>query len=264
MNLLYLTISVIVLAILYNNVESFNQFNILFIRLGSVLLLGSVYFAGKYIYYITKQSSAIYHNLKHGYKTVVLILLILLLVLAYSNQKEVVNSITKSIDKITFSKFNPIELSEGKIVTKSQGFLDKLVNTFSGFLPAPWGTVVVWVVIFAIVLSLLSKFVFHGDLPSWITWLIIFIGIIMLFQYKMPYATVPVTFNAHCNGNQFSLDTNILGLGQMGVALQCADYKSSQCRTLCVNEKPYCQCEANLWDQLFHQKGDWIYSIFGG
>jgi len=266
MNLLYLTIFTIIMAILYKNIDFFNQYTLLFFRIGSVLLLIGAYFTVRYIYYIINQIRSKHHNLPNGYKVLIVLLIIIILIFIYNNSNLFTDTIKKTTHKITLSNFNPIASS--KLVSSSNVVSPDAVSSkmdfrkFTSFLPQPWGFLLFWGIVIAITLTLLSKFVFHGELPTWLVWMIVIVGIIMVFQYKIPYSTVKISTFGQCDqNNNFRLENNFFGVGEMGVAMHCMEYKSSQCRPMCMDKNPMCQCEANLIDIVFRQKGDWF---FGG
>lgn len=263
MNILYFIIFIILTLIIYNNIIFFNQYTLFFIRLGSVILLLSTYFTIKYAYYLLKQIKSKHHNLTNGYKALIAILIIIILIVLYNNPDFMIGKIKNTTDKVSLSNFNPLVTSQlienTNIVSSKDSNINKDLNVFRGLLPQPWSFILFWGILVTIGLVLLSKFVFHGSLPTWLIWVLIILGVIMIFQYKIPYGQVGVNTFGNCDekGN-FQIKNNFLGLGQMGLALQCAEYRSSQCRPMCIENKPTCQCEANLIDLIFHQKGDWI------
>ncbi|MBI2101548.1 hypothetical protein HYT53_02955 [Candidatus Woesearchaeota archaeon] len=268
MNLLYFIISVIVVAILYKNVDFFNQYTLIFFRIGSLLLLIGTYFIVSYLYNIIKQIQSKHYNLPNGYKAIIAILLIFLLIFIYNHSNLFTSTVKRTTDKISLSNFNPIASSKligSSNIVSPDAISSKLdFRRFTSFLPQPWGFLLFWGIIIAIALTFLSKFVFHGELPIWLVWILFIIGIIMIFQYKIPYNTVKVSgFNMKCNeNNKIIVENSALGFGEMVVGMElsisCLEYKSSQCRPTCINKQPMCQCEANLIDLIFHQKGDWF------
>lgn len=264
MNILYLTISIIATAIIYDNIYFFNQYDLWIIRLGSILLLSGVYFIFKYLYYILKQIKNKHSNISHGQKAIIAILLIILLLFIYKNPVATTKTIKETTNKVTLSHFNPFETSGEKIV--SDDFISELdLRKFTSFLPQPWGFLLFWGLIVLIVLLLLRRFIFDGYFPDWIVWILVVVGVIMLFQFKIPYNTVSVAdYNTYCDDSgNVRLKSNMFGLGGMSMSLSCVEYKSSQCRPLCEGQTPVCQCEANIIDQIFYQKGEWILGIFG-
>lgn len=268
MDFLYLIISIIFSAILYKNIDFFNQYILIFLKVGSLLLLGGIFFIGFYLIRICKQIRNKHHNLSNGYKVIIAIIVIMVLVVILYNPSAMTTKIKKLSDSISLANFNPFVSS--KLVSNTNIISPDSISAkldfrkLTNFLPQPWGFIIFWGIVIAIILGLLAKFVFHGYLPSWFVWTLAIIGIIMLFQFKIPYATVDAaSFNVKCNdNNQVVVENSMFGIGEMAaqtsMSLSCLDYKSSQCRPLCNEKKPVCQCEANLLDIVFHQKGDWI------
>ena len=104
------------------------------------------------------------------------------------------------------------------------------------------------------------------SIPGWLIVIIILIvGYILLIKIYLPYdELIPIDdYNSYCENNSVKIQNNFFGLGELTVAMNCMEYKSSKCKPTCENEKPYCQCEAVLYDLLFTQKGDWVLNGFG-
>lgn len=263
MNILYLTIAFLFTLFIYKTIGFFNEYNLLFLRIGSVLLLIGTYFCIKQVFYILKELQRQHYYLPYGYKILIAVLVIILLLIIYKNPNIFTASIKKITDKIVISNFNPFSTSQlinaTNIVSPSAKSSRFDLRNFINFLPLPWGFLIFWALIIGILMTLLSKFIFHKSLPEWLVWSLIILGVIMAFQYKIPYERVGVSDVGSCdNSNNFKLENNFFGLGQLSLSLTCPDYMSSQCRPMCMNNKPICQCEANIIDIIFHQKGDWI------
>lgn len=45
-----------------------------------------------------------------------------------------------------------------------------------------------------------------------------------------------------------------------GFGLRCTEYKSSKCQPVCVEDRPHCECQAIVLDQLINKPGDWFIS----
>ena len=272
MNILYLTISFLATLFVYKEVDFFNQYNLLFIRLGSTFLWVGLYFVIKYGIKSLKQIRNKHYNLSLGYKVLISLLIIILLVVIVLNPQATANSIQKGTEKFSISKFNPFSVSklinDTNVVSPNSEGSSFDIRSLAKFLPEPWGFIIFWIVIVSILLYLLTKFVFKGTLPNWLIWLLVIIGIVMAFQFKIPYDHVALNdANLACNSNnQVTIKNTYFGAGsffaQTEFSTACLEYKSSQCRPVCVQNKPNCQCEANLIDILFHQKGDWILGAF--
>jgi len=267
MNILYLIIFIILTVIFYSNLDFFNDYELLIFRLGSLLVLVGIFFVIKYIYYISKQLKKGHSSLRNGHKVIIAILIILALLFVYFHQETYIPKIKDITSKFSISDFNPTTIELGNQTSKYIVQKEIIPSSLTNFLPQPWGFLALWAVIIIVVLLLLRKFVFHGEIPDWLIWILVIVAIVMVFQFKIPYDTVKMNdYNLYCGEQgQVLVKDNLFGLGtwasQMGASFSCLDYKSSQCRPLCQNNIPVCQCEANLVDLVFHQKGDWI---FGG
>ena len=262
-NILYFLVSFIFSLIIYDNISFFNRYNLLFLRIGSVLLLIGVYFSFKYLYYVIKQIRNRHYNLSRGYKVVIALVTIVILLLIYLNPAPVITKIGSATSKVELSRFNPFSVAElaGDTNIVEPGALSSKMDLrkFTTFLPQPWGFLIFWGLMVGILLWILSKYLFGGELPQWIVVLLVIIGIAMAFQFKIPYNTVNIDSLAVCDASgNLQFENNFLGVGQLGAAFQCIEYKSSQCRPMCMESSPVCQCEANIVDIIFHQRGDWI------
>jgi len=262
MNTLYLAISILITVIIYKNIDFFNDYKLFFIKIGSTLLLVGLFFTFKYLLYIFKQIKNKYHNISNGHKVIIVLIILFLLILVYANQEKCLQKIRKTTNSISGSDFNPIYLSglEHQDISTSKFDMSKA----TGFIPQPWGFLLFWGVIIGILLLILNMFVFKGSFPTWFIVMLVIIGIVIIFQYPIPYNKVDVSgYNVFCDNNQVKLRQNIMGIGELGLALECYEYKSSQCFPICTDNKPYCQCKANLIDIIFRQEGDWMFDAFG-
>lgn len=263
LNILYLIISFIITAIIFSNLDFLNGYELFFVRIGSLLFLIGIFFMLRYIYYMGKQLKRGHASLRNGHKVIIAILIIIALIFVYINQVGVMSKIKETASKFSISDFNPttITLSNSTYTLQKSEIIPA---QFTNFLPQPWGFLIILGILVIIVLLLLRKFVFKGRFPTWLIWVLVIIGIILLFQYKLPYDKIKINdYNTYCNeAGQVMIKDNLFGFGQMlsqmSGAVSCMDYKSSQCRPICQGGQPYCQCEANLIDIVFHQKGDWI------
>ena len=105
-----------------------------------------------------------------------------------------------------------------------------------------------------------------SSIPGWlIVVIILIVGYILLIKIYFPYDELkPIDpYNSYCEDNAVKIQNNFLGIGDLTVAMNCMDYKSSRCKPICEQEKPYCQCEAVLFDLLFSQKGEWVLNGLG-
>lgn len=102
-------------------------------------------------------------------------------------------------------------------------------------------------------------------MPTIPWWLIVGIIIVLAIFIKVPYNTKSIEGSgAFCkDGKVMAKNFGFMGTSvtKMQMGLTCVEYKSSQCRPICKENKPMCQCEANIWDIVLHSPGDWL---FGG
>jgi RsiW-degrading membrane proteinase PrsW (M82 family) len=201
--------------------------------------------------------------LAKGYKLLIAGLLVLLLFLVYWNPTMLTGSVKKATDSINTANFNPLSSETAYNKTKAAASYQSAAQfaEITNFLPQPWGFLLVLGIGITVILFLMRRFVFHGALPKWFVWVLVIIGIVLIFQMHIPYKTVSVKdLGATCDtGGSVHLQYNFLGIGEMSLATQCMEYKSSGCRPICRQGLPFCQCQANLIDLVFHQEGDWLF-----
>jgi len=116
-NILKESIIVVILLILaviiYDNIESFNEIKIIFLRIGSLILLILAY-------YTIKHGYRIYINVKYlikfrsdKTKFMLIIFLLILIVYFYFHQQETIPQAVGLITGINYSNFNPVYLDIG-------------------------------------------------------------------------------------------------------------------------------------------------------
>lgn len=254
----------IFMIIIYNNVDIINKIQLYFIKIGSLILLSLLIYLIFISYKLIKNLKYGYRGLNNGIKYSLMILILVIVILLYLNQKSFIDTSMKIYDKIYFSRAIPFDFSSGTIKgneSLSTSNFNNFISKFNNFIPQPWGNLIIIAIVIIILIVLLSKFIFHGNIPQWIWIILIIIGIVTAFQFPIPYDKVKISdSNLYCDDNNvMKMQQNFMGLGGLSLGLQCLDYKSSRCRPTCMNKVPYCQCEAVLTDLVFHQKGDWIY-----
>lgn len=227
MTILYFILITLLTLLIYNKIDFFNQYNLLFLRIGSSLLLLGLFFMVKYAFRIFRQVKHKHYNLSNGQKAIIAIILIVFVFIAYNNSDDTTRIIKNTTDKIHLSYFIPFSISEvvgnSNVISPDASSSKFDLRKFTNFLPQPWGFLIFWAILVGIIIFLLSKFVFGGELPEWFVWVLIIIAVIMAFQYKIPYNTVEIKSNARCDvSDNVRLESNFLGLGSMGLALSCA------------------------------------------
>jgi len=102
---------ILVFLIVYSNVDKLNQIVLIFIKIGSLLQLILLFFILRKAWHLIVNLKYTYRGLNHGIKAIITITIVLLLLFAFLNQTQVVNSITQTYEETNFSKFNPIQIS---------------------------------------------------------------------------------------------------------------------------------------------------------
>jgi uncharacterized protein YkwD len=107
-NLIFLIILTIVSVIIYKNVQTLNNFEIIFIRIGSLLLIVTSLFILKFSYKLFINIKYGIRGLKNGYKLILLILLLFFVFHVYQNQEIYIPKLIGKIKSINYSYFNPL------------------------------------------------------------------------------------------------------------------------------------------------------------
>jgi hypothetical protein len=98
---------ILIFLILYSNTDRLNEIVLLFIKLGSLLQLILLFFIFRKAWHLLINLKYAFRGLNNGIKATLAILVVLLLIFAFLNQGEVIDSITETYDKINFSRLNP-------------------------------------------------------------------------------------------------------------------------------------------------------------
>lgn len=105
------------------------------------------------------------------------------------------------------------------------------------------------------------------DIPLWLIITLLIVGYAVSNNLYLSYKTVEINNkDVFCKADTVMVKKqpfDIFGMGTMDLSLSCLEYKSSRCRPVCANAKPVCQCEASVYDRLFHQPGDWLLGFLG-
>ncbi len=120
---LYLSISLGFAFVIYTNIETLNEIVIVFLKLGSLLLLGSCILSLKYLYHIVVNLKYGFRGLKNGYKLIAIILLISVVLYGYQNYGTYSSQLNGFLGNIEYSYFNPLFIEPSEI--------PKLLNTYS-------------------------------------------------------------------------------------------------------------------------------------
>ncbi len=107
-DLLKITGLILVFLIVYYNVNKLNQIVLIFIKLGSLLLLVSIFFILRKAKHLIKNIKYSIRGFNNGTKAIIGIAIVILLFLAFLNQDKVVEKIVNNYEKTEFNKLNPI------------------------------------------------------------------------------------------------------------------------------------------------------------
>lgn len=110
-NFFILVILGIVMAIIYSNLEKLNDIVLIFIKLGSTLMLVALFFSLKYIFRIYKNIKYFIQIQRSFIKWSLAIILLVLLLFAYQNKDELFNPVIKVYEETDFGRFSPFSFS---------------------------------------------------------------------------------------------------------------------------------------------------------
>lgn len=118
--------------IVYSNVESFNQINLWFLQLGSIVLLGLLFLLLRKIYQLGLNARYGLRGLNNGLKVILAIGLVLLIFWGFTNQDTVVSATVESYEDIEFRSFIPVTADINKSKFNFSSFkLPDLVSELS-------------------------------------------------------------------------------------------------------------------------------------
>ena len=112
---LYLSILLVFSFVIYTNIESLNEIIIVFLKLGSLLLLGSCILSLKYLYRIVVNLKYGFRGLKNGYKLIAIILLLSVVLYGYQNYGTYSSQLNDFLGNIEYSYFNPIVINSSYV-----------------------------------------------------------------------------------------------------------------------------------------------------
>jgi hypothetical protein len=109
--ILKLVFSLIVLSIIYSNIQNLNEITILIIKIGSVLLLAALFFIIKYGYKLLEEIPNWFKRQERWLRYLLIVILLFLLWYGYQNKETVLNHLLDTYNEIDFSILNPFNLS---------------------------------------------------------------------------------------------------------------------------------------------------------
>lgn len=108
-------ISLIVIVVIYSNITKLNEINLLIIKLGSTLLLGSLFFLVKYSIKLLNEIWNLINRQKNWLKYLIIILFLILLWQTYVNKDVVLNPLFNYYDNTNLKEiYFPFQIEEGK------------------------------------------------------------------------------------------------------------------------------------------------------
>lgn len=102
---------IIVFLIVYSNSEKLNQIVLVFIKMGSLILLILLFFIIRKILQLITNSRYGYRGLNNGIKAIIAIVILLIILLVYLNQAKVIDMTLNKYNAIEFKKFNPLDIN---------------------------------------------------------------------------------------------------------------------------------------------------------
>ncbi len=114
----------IVMAIIYSNLEKLNSIVLIFIKLGSALMLVGLFFFLKYIYRTYKNIKYLLQIQRSLIKWSLAIILLILLLFAYQNRGNVFDPIVRTYEKTDFGIFYPFTFSFKDVYESASSQLD--------------------------------------------------------------------------------------------------------------------------------------------
>ncbi len=128
-DLLKFTGFLLVFLIIYNNVDKLNDISLWIIQLGSIALLVLLFFVIRKGWHLSLNLKYWFRGFNNGTKVIIGIILVLVLLLAFFNQDNVISNITTTYDKIKFSSFLPVNLESLNLSLFNLTVLSKSFNT---------------------------------------------------------------------------------------------------------------------------------------
>lgn len=138
---LYLSILLIFTFMIYTNIEPLNKIVVVFLKLGSLLLLGSCILSLKYIYRVFINLKHGFRGLKNGYKLVVIILLGIIVFHGYHNYEDYSSKFNAFLNKVEYSYFNPLFVKPEIDISTLEKRIHEVVNEERrkyGLAPLKW------------------------------------------------------------------------------------------------------------------------------
>ena len=109
-DLIKFTALVVFFSIIYSNIGKLEQMSIWILRIAPLVELVLLYFIIKKGWHLIINLKYAFKGAKNGFKGIMAIVVIVLLILTFVNQEQVVNSFAETWDEIEFNNLNPLNL----------------------------------------------------------------------------------------------------------------------------------------------------------
>ncbi len=110
-NLFILVVIGILMSIVYANLERLNNIVLIFLKVGSSLLVVGAFFFVKYLMRLYKSVRYFIRKQKKWFKWALAIVLIILLFFVYQNRSSIFNPVIETYEKTDFGKFSPFSFT---------------------------------------------------------------------------------------------------------------------------------------------------------
>jgi len=115
--ILGLIISIVIFAIIYSNIQKLNDINFWIIKIGSVILLVSLFFILKYGWKVLKETFNLIKRQRNWIKYILIILILILLWQGYAHRTTILNPTFNYYENTDLKEiYSPIHIEEGKSV----------------------------------------------------------------------------------------------------------------------------------------------------
>ena len=114
-NTFILVVISVIISIIYSNLEKLNEVVLLFLKVGSSLLIVLVFFFVKYSTKLYKNIRYFFMIQRDWFKWTVVLILLILLFSAYQNRENLFDPILKTYEETDLKKFSPLTFTFGDV-----------------------------------------------------------------------------------------------------------------------------------------------------
>lgn len=130
-NTFILVVIGVIISIIYSNLEKLNEIVLLFLKVGSSLLIAGAFFFVKYFIRLYKNIRYFFRIQRDWFKWAVTIVLLILLFSAYQNRDSLFDPIVKTYEETDFGKFSPFTFTFDEINEEFSGIVSDSSGTES-------------------------------------------------------------------------------------------------------------------------------------